>query len=122
METKNVRECTMTAMDVRRAAKILVEREEIRSQSRMLAYERVGQTVGASGMWVRRFVKGYEGAGLTYAVAANIIGHYERICSQIEANTETMRRERTHAATQSNNSEPRREDSPTSQFLPPLDL
>lgn len=112
----------MTAVDVRRAAKILVQREEIQTQSRMLAYERVGQTVGASGMWVRRFVKGYEGAGLTYAVATNIIGHYERICSRIEANTQSMRRDQSYAAPKGYLGEPYREDSPTSQFLPPLEL
>jgi hypothetical protein len=110
----------MTAVDVRRAAKILVEREEIRSQSRMLAYERVGQTVGASGMWVRRFVKGYEGAGLTYAVATNIIGHYERICSRIESNTKTM--DEINAAPESNNREHPGTDAPTTQFLPTLEL
>jgi hypothetical protein len=122
VETKIVQGRTMTAVDVRRAAKILVEREEIRSQSRMLAYERVGQTIGASGMWVRRFVKGYEGAGLTYAVATNIIGHYERICSRIEANTESMLRDDSHAAPESHSREYPSSDTPTSQFLPPLDL
>jgi hypothetical protein len=112
----------MTAVDVRRAAKILVEREEIRSQSRMLAYERVGQTVGASGMWVRRFVKGYEGAGLTYAVATNIIGHYERICSRIEANTKTILRDESNEAPEGNNREHPGTDAPTTQFLPTLEL
>lgn len=122
MGTKFVRECTMTAVDVQRAAKILVEREEIRSQSRMLAYERVGQMTGASGMWVRRFVKGYEGCGLNFPVAANILAHYERICSRIEANTEAIRQENNNAAAQGHSREYPRTDSPTSKFLPPLDL
>lgn len=116
----------MTAVDVQRAAKILVEREEIRSQSRMLAYERVGQMVGASGMWVRRFVKGYEGCGLNFPVAANILAHYDRLCTRIEANTETIRQENDNAVAQGNSREhPRANipaDAPTSQFLPPLDL
>jgi len=88
-------------VDVRRAAKILVEREEIRSQSRMLAYERVGQMIGASGMWVRRFVKGYEGFGLNHAVALNILGIYDSICSRVENNNEQLRRDISHAAHQS---------------------
>jgi hypothetical protein len=120
--TNVVRKRTMTAVDVRQAAKILVEREEIRSQSRMLAYEHVGQMVGASGMWVRRFVKGYEGCGLNYPIAANILAQYHSICTRIEANTEGLRRDNDNADRQIAMGEPQGEAAPTSQFLPPLDL
>lgn len=127
MATKNEQECTMTAAvaDIRRQTKSLVQRAEIKRQSRMLAYEEIGSQIGTSGMWVRGFVKGYDRYSLNHIVALNIQAlyrKYEAVCLAIETDTETMRRERTYAATQSNNSEPRREDTPTSQFLPPLDL
>ena len=104
--------------DVRRFAKILVEREEIRSQSRMIAYDRVGSQVGASGMWVRRFVKGYEGAGLTFIVAQNIVALYDGVCSRIEENTKAIDRDESHAAIASNPSEFVGESS---ALLPPND-
>lgn len=90
----------LAVADVRRAAKILVEREEIRTQSRMVAYDRVGSSVGASGMWVRRFVKGYEGSGLNFAVAQNILAFYDSVCTSVETNNERLRRDESHAATE----------------------
>lgn len=109
----------LAVADVRRAAKILVERDEIRSQSRMVAYDRVGSTVGASGMWVRRFVKGYEGAGLTFAVAQNILAFYESLCTRVENNNERLRR---HAADEGHSNQylaTSEMHSETASLLPP---
>ena len=94
------RTVNVAVADVQICAKRLFEREWLRTQSRMLAYERVGQTIGASGAWVRRFVKGYEGSGLTWTVGQNIVAAYHQLCAHIEAGTERMRTER-HAAHQS---------------------
>lgn len=100
--------------DVHRCTKVLVEREWIRSQSKMVAYDRVGSQIGASGMWVRRFVKGYGGAGLTHIIAQNIIARYREICSSIERGNEKMRAE--NAAHQSNSG--MREVEDTAGLLP----
>jgi hypothetical protein len=66
---------------VRRAASALVDREERRLCSRMLAYEVVGQMVGASPMWVRRFVNEYEYGALNYVVGCNILLLHQRYSS-----------------------------------------
>jgi len=111
--TKIVRECTMTAVatkDVREAAQYLVAQEEYRLQSRMLAYKAVGSKVGTSTMWVRRFVRGYEGSRLNWAVGERILAlrnAYENLCARVEDNNEHLRREILNAATESNNDEHR---------------
>lgn len=82
--------------DVRKCTKILVEREWINTRSRMVAYDRVGSQVGASGAWIRRFVNGYEGAGLSWIVGQNIIAMYDQACSRVENNNENIRRDIAH--------------------------
>jgi hypothetical protein len=91
--TKNVRNriassVVSLAEEVRSAAAELVRREEYRVGSRMLAYENVGAMVGASGAWVRKFVKGYAEVGISFPVGMNIIVLYERVCERIEADAE----------------------------------
>jgi hypothetical protein len=77
---------------IRQCAVALVERETFRTMSKMVAYENVGQMVGASGAWVRRFVNGYPEAALPFVVGHNIRELYLRLCTSIEADAE--RRER----------------------------
>lgn len=127
MATKNEQECTMTAAvaDIRRQTKSLVQRAEIRRQSKMLAYDEIGSQIGTSGMWVHGFVKGYDRYRLNHIVALNIQAlyqKYEAVCSVIEANTETMLRDESYAAPKSHSREYPSQDTPTSQFLPPLEL
>jgi hypothetical protein len=91
--TKNVRNriassVVSLAEEVRSAATELVRREEYRVGSRMLAYENVGAMIGASGAWVRKFVKGYAEVGISFPVGMNIIALYERLCERIEADAE----------------------------------
>ncbi len=87
--------------EVRSKAFALVSKAETATGSRMLAYEQVGQTVGASGMWVRRFIKKYEGVGLDWVVGQNIIARYAAICNRVESNNEALRRDIQDAADQS---------------------
>ncbi len=119
MATKNVQDCTMSAlvMDVRNQAASLVRDAENHTQSRMLAYERVGQSVGVSGMWVRGFVKGYERYSLSHVVAMNIRALYERTCKHIETENEKIRAE--DAAPKSNSG--MREITDSATLLPPND-
>ena len=99
MQTKNVRDQSMSnsaslALQARTAATALVRREEYRVQSRMLAYENVGQMVGRSGSWIRQFVKGYVEACPSTTVWMNIIEMYQRVCLRIEQDAERLE---THA-------------------------
>jgi len=87
-----------TIDDTRAKASALVDREWRQTYSRMLAYERVGQMVGTSASWLRKFVKGYE-SGLSFVVGMNIVVTYERLCERIEADAD--RREK-NAATEGN--------------------
>ena len=118
MATKIVEGCTMLA-NVRSQAASLVRDAENHTQSRMLAYERVGQSIGTSGMWVRGFIKGYERYSLSYVCAMNIKALYERTCAHIEAGNENMRRAEGYAAPESNSG--MREASDSASFLPPND-
>jgi hypothetical protein len=69
-----------------------VDTEEYRVKSRMLAYERVGQMVGMSGSWIRKFIKQYDGVGLDYVVGMNIRASYERLCERIERDADRRMR------------------------------
>lgn len=101
----------MTAVatkDVREAAQYLVAQEEYRLQSRMLAYKAVGSKVGTSTMWVRRFVRGYEGSRLNWAVGERILAlrnAYENLCARVEENNNYLRREIGNAATEGDSNE-----------------
>lgn len=118
----------MTAVateNVREAAKYLVAQEEYQRGSRMLAYRAVGKKVGTSDMWVRRFVKGYEGAGLNWTVGRKILDAYENLCSRVENNNDQLRREIANAATESTAAESVVESEATyhtHSLLPPNEL
>jgi hypothetical protein len=55
----------------------------------MAAYERVAQMVGASELWVRRFVCGYSEAKPSLVVGFNILESYRRIATRVAA-TDTL--------------------------------
>ena len=80
--------------DLTRAmASELVEREERRSGSRMIAYRDVGSAVGASASWIRKFVAGSaEAKEPRWSVGLQIIAAYDRLCSRIEQEAELERR------------------------------
>lgn len=69
---------------IRQMAAVLVDREQYRVKSRMLAYENTGSMVGTSGFWMRRFVNGDDDARLSFPVGLNILAMYERLCDRIE--------------------------------------
>lgn len=75
----------------RGATTALVEREEIKTGSRMVAYEVVASMVGRSESWVRKFVGGCPTVKPDIAAFLNIKAHYERIVSRIEQDTELRR-------------------------------
>ena len=77
----------------------LVRWEEYQSGSRMLAYDAVGTKIGASGSWVRKFVKGY-GTGISLSVGMKIVAAYRDMCARIEADAK-RRMERARAISQS---------------------
>lgn len=76
--------------DARVKAAAMVSTEEARTGSRMVAYENVGQMVGATGEWIRHFVKGYRGVP-NFIVGYNIIEQYSRLCERVENNANNRR-------------------------------
>lgn len=69
----------------RSAAAALVEREERRTGSRMVAYEVVAQTIGSSASWVRAFLGKSEGVKEPrITLFQNIRASYENLCSRVE--------------------------------------
>lgn len=69
----------------RSALGALVEREERRSGSRMVAYEVVAQTIGASASWVRAFLAKSEAVKEPrITLFQNIRASYENLCSRVE--------------------------------------
>ncbi len=90
---------TLTTEHMRKWVIELVEKETFRTMSRMQAYENVGAQIGASPAWVRRIVKGYEGAGLSWAVGRNIYDLYLRVCITVEQAAD--RKERNNASVES---------------------
>jgi len=78
----------------RSALSALVEREERRTGSRMVAYEVVAQTIGASSSWVRAFLSRSEGVKEPrITLFQNIRASYENLCSRVEReNREDERR------------------------------
>jgi hypothetical protein len=69
----------------RSALGALVEREERRSGSRMVAYEIVAQTIGASASWVRAFLGKSEGVKEPrITLFQNIRASYENLCNRVE--------------------------------------
>lgn len=68
----------------RSAAAALVDREERRTGSRMVAYEVVAQTVGTSSEWLRKFVSSNEAKEPRMTVGFNLIQAYRRVCERVE--------------------------------------
>jgi hypothetical protein len=68
----------------RNAAAALVDREERRTGSRMVAYEIVAQTVGTSSEWLRKFIKpnGPKEPGIT--LGFNVLQVYRQVCNRVE--------------------------------------
>lgn len=66
------------------AAEALVDREERRTGSRMMAYETVAQTVGTSSEWLRKFIQRKEGKEPKLTVGFNLLAVYTRICDRVE--------------------------------------
>ncbi|MET4210501.1 hypothetical protein [Bradyrhizobium sp. LA2.1] len=87
--TKFARKKAMSAAALtsitRSALGALVEREERRTGSRMVAYEVVAQTIGASSAWVRAFLGKSEGVKEPrITLFQNIRASYENLCSRVE--------------------------------------
>lgn len=69
--------------DVRTLVLKLVKGEEYVSDSKMVAYDKVGADIGRSGSWVRKFIAGRD-VGLQFDQFAKIAGAYDRLCTRIE--------------------------------------
>lgn len=88
----------------RSAAQALIEREERRVGSRMVAYENVAQTVGASAEWLRKFIgPNYDAKEPKMTLGFNIMTVYRRVCERVEqaADSERQLREEIDAALES---------------------
>jgi len=68
----------------RSAAAALVDREERRTGSRMVAYEIVAQTVGTSAEWLRKFLSSNGAKEPRLTVGFNLIQVYRRVCERVE--------------------------------------
>ena len=68
----------------RNAAAALVDREERRTGSRMVAYEIVAQTVGTSSEWLRKFLSSNGAKEPRMTVGFNLIQVYRRVCERVE--------------------------------------
>ena len=69
----------------RSALGAMVEREERRTGSRMVAYEVVAQTIGASSSWVRAFLGKSEAVKEPrITLFQNIRASYENLCNRVE--------------------------------------
>jgi hypothetical protein len=68
----------------RNAAAALVEREERRTGSRMLAYEVVAQTVGTSATWLRSFLSTNGAKEPRVTVGMNLMNVYRQVCERVE--------------------------------------
>lgn len=68
----------------RSAAEVLVDREERRTGSRMLAYASVAATIGTTADWVRKFVGTTEAKEPKLSVGFKILQIYSRVCERVE--------------------------------------
>lgn len=68
----------------RNAAAALVDREERRTGSRMVAYEVVAQTVGTSAEWLRKFISSNEAKEPRLTLGLNMMVFYRRVCERVE--------------------------------------
>lgn len=87
----------------RSAAAALVEREERRTGSRMVAYEIVAQTVGTSAEWLRKFISSNEAKEPRITLGFNLILAYRRVCERVEqaGDRERQLKEKANAALES---------------------
>ncbi len=86
MAAKNVRKRAMdgAAGLTRSVAAALVDREERRVGSRMVAYEIVAQSVGTSAAWLRSFLSTNGAKEPRFTVGMNLIEAYRRVCERVE--------------------------------------
>lgn len=68
----------------RNVAAALVDREERRTGSRMVAYEVVAQTVGTSAEWLRKFLSSNGAKEPRVSVGFNLMQVYRRVCERVE--------------------------------------
>lgn len=68
----------------RNVAAALVDREERRTGSRMVAYHNVAATVGASAEWIRKFISLSEAKEPRMTVGFNLIAVYRQVCERVE--------------------------------------
>lgn len=68
----------------RSRARELVARAERKTGSRMLAYQRVAQSIGVSAEWLRRLVNDYSAKEPRAAAFENIRLAYEDFCNRVE--------------------------------------
>ena len=79
-----MRTAVQNAALTRSVAQALVERAERQTGSRMAAYETVGQTVGASAEWIRKFIKGDEAKAPDWIIGWNLLDYYNQIGDRVE--------------------------------------
>lgn len=68
----------------RNAAAALVDREERRTGSRMVAYVIVAQTVGTSAEWLRKFLSANGAKEPRVTLGFNLMQVYSQICNRVE--------------------------------------
>lgn len=76
----------------RSVAAALVDREERRVGSRMVAYEIVAQSVGTSAAWIRSFISTNGAKEPRLTVGFNLIEVYRRVCERVEQAGDRERR------------------------------
>jgi hypothetical protein len=78
----------------RSALGMLVQKEEQRTGSRMIAYSNIAERIGSSASWVRKFLKdSHEVKEPRITLFQNIRANYEALCNRVEQeNREDERR------------------------------
>lgn len=86
MAAKNARKTAMTSVAhlTRNVAMALVDREERRTGSRMIAYGNVAQSVGTTSAWLRSFLSTNGAKEPRITVGFNLIQVYRRVCECVE--------------------------------------
>ncbi len=86
MAAKNAGKTAMNGVAslTRDMATALVDREERKTGSRMVAYENVARTVGTTSTWLRSFVSTNGAKEPRVSVGFSIIQVYRRVCDRVE--------------------------------------
>lgn len=86
MPAKSARKTAMTGVAnlTRNVAAALVDREERRTGSRMVAYEIVAQSVGTTSAWLRSFLSTNGAKEPRVTVGFNLIQVYRQVCERVE--------------------------------------